>query len=187
MNVLYAMGQRVFAENRAQELVKKAPEMPGDIAWHLIGHLQTNKVRSILPYVSCIQSLDRENLWEKIDDEAAKANKKVECLLQIKIAKEETKFGWSYDALNSFLNSGKFNLFQNVILKGVMGMASLTDDQNQVRAEMKQLKLYFDQLRQTYFYSNPAFHTISMGMSGDYTIALEEGSTMIRIGSLLFP
>ena len=187
MDVLYQMGQRVFAENRAQELLKKAPMMPADIEWHLIGHLQTNKVKSILPYISCIQSLDRENLWEKIELEAAKKDQKVECLLQIKIAKEDTKFGWSYAELNSFLQSGKHHLYPHIILKGVMGMASLTEDENQVRAEMKLLKSYFELLRRTYFIANPSFSTISMGMSGDYKIALEEGSTMIRVGSLLFP
>lgn len=187
MDVLYQMGQRVFAENRVQEVLKKALVMPSDIKWHLIGHLQTNKVKTILPYVSCIQSLDRENLWEKIEEEAVKAGKQISCLLQIKIAQEESKFGWEYNELDSFLSSGKQKLFPHVILKGVMGMASLTEDEDQVRAEMKQLKFYFDQLQQNYFSSNPEFNTISMGMSGDYQIALEEGSTMIRVGSLLFP
>ena len=186
MDVLYTMGQRVFAENKAQELTKKAPVMPKDIKWHLIGHLQTNKVKSILPYVTCIQSLDRENLWEKIQEEASKTSRTISCLLQIKIASEETKFGWSYAALTDTLASGKHNSFPNVLLEGVMGMASLTADEGQVRAEMKQLKMYFDQLKQTYFSSRPEFKTISMGMSGDYRIALEEGSNMIRVGSLLF-
>jgi len=187
MDVLYQMGQRVFAENRAQELVKKAQVMTSDIEWHLIGHLQTNKVKAILPFITCIQSLDRENLWEKIEEEAAKTGKQIACLLQIKIASEETKFGWTYEDLTAFLDSGKHKLYPHVILKGVMGMASLTEDKNQVRAEMKQLKSYFELLRQTYFKADPAFNTISMGMSGDYNIALEEGSTMVRVGSLLFP
>jgi len=186
MDLLYRMGQRVFAENRVQEIIAKAPNMPGDIKWHLIGHLQTNKVKAILPYVSCIQSLDRISLWEKIQEEAAKKAQQVSCLLQLKIASEDTKFGWSYPELTSALQSGAHKSFPNVVLEGVMGMASLTDDDAQIRAEMKQLKFYFDQLKLSFFSANPEFRTISMGMSGDYTIALEEGSNMIRIGSLLF-
>lgn len=186
MEVLYRMGQRVFAENKAQELIKKAPVMPSDIQWHLIGHLQTNKVKAILPHVMCIQSLDRRSLWEKIQEEAVKVGKSVSCLLQIKIAAEESKFGWSYPELTELLASGIQHSFPNVVLGGVMGMASFTDDMEQVRAEMKQLKTYFDELKQSYFSSRPEFKVISMGMSGDYKIALEEGSNMIRIGSLLF-
>ena len=186
MDVLYRMGQRVFAENKAQELIKKAPVMPSDIKWHLIGHLQTNKVRAILPYVTCIQSLDRKSLWEKIQEEAARSGKNVSCLLQIKIATEETKFGWSYPALTDLLATGIHHSFPNVVLEGVMGMASLTEDMEQVRTEMKQLKTYFEKLKQSYFSSRPEFKIISMGMSSDYKIALEEGSNMIRVGSLLF-
>jgi pyridoxal phosphate enzyme (YggS family) len=161
--------------------------MASDIEWHLIGHLQTNKVRSILPRVSCIQSLDRISLWEKIQEEALKIDKKMSCLLQIKIATEETKFGWSIDELTQRLGSGIHHMYPNVCLHGVMGMASLTDDMAQVRQEMKQLKAVFDTLKRRYFPDQSEFKTISMGMSGDYRIALEEGSTMIRIGSLLFP
>lgn len=186
MEIVYRMGQRVFAENKPQELIKKAPVMPPDIQWHLIGHLQTNKVKSILPYVNCIQSLDRANLWEKIQEEAFKKGQTISCLLQIKIAAEETKFGWSFTDLSEVLASGKHLSCPNVVLEGVMGMASLTADESQVRAEMRQLKIYFDQLKETYFSSSPEFKTISMGMSGDYRIALEEGSNMIRVGSLLF-
>jgi pyridoxal phosphate enzyme (YggS family) len=186
MEALYHLGQRVFAENKAQELIKKAPVMPSDIKWHLIGHLQTNKVRSILPYVMCIQSLDRKSLWEKLQEEASKSGKSISCLLQIKIAAEESKFGWSYPELTELLASGILHSFPNVILEGVMGMASFTDDVDQVRVEMKQLKTYFEELKQSYFSSRPEFKVISMGMSGDYQIALEEGSTMIRVGSMLF-
>lgn len=185
-DLVYQMGQRIFAENRAQELLEKAPVMAKDIEWHLIGHLQTNKVRSIIPYVTCIQSLDRVNLWDKIQEEAASADKKIRCLLQIKIAAEETKYGWSYAELNNILLSGKHHTCPNVIICGVMGMASFTEDMEQVRSEMKSLKASFDLLKEQYFKNDPAFNTISMGMSGDYNIALEEGSTMIRIGSLLF-
>jgi pyridoxal phosphate enzyme (YggS family) len=186
-DVLYQMGQRIFAENRAQELQAKASVMPSDIEWHLIGHLQTNKVRSVLPYVSCIQSLDRISLWEKIQEEAERIDKRVTCLLQIKVAMEETKYGWEPEELYQFLASGKHKLYPNVILGGVMGMASFTDDTDQVRKEMKQIRSAFDLIRQKYFQESLSFRTISMGMSGDYLIALEEGSTMIRVGSLLFP
>lgn len=186
-DVLYQMGQRLFAENRAQELLLKAPVMPPDIEWHLIGHLQTNKVRAVLPYIACIQSLDRISLWEKIQEEAMRIDKRITCLLQIKVAMEETKYGWDLEELYSFLAAGHHNQYPNVILGGVMGMASFTDDTDQVRAEMKQIKASFDLIRQDYFAGSTAFQTISMGMSGDYLIALEEGSNMIRVGSLLFP
>jgi hypothetical protein len=185
--VLYHMGQRIFAENRAQELLAKAPVMHSDIQWHLIGHLQTNKVRSVLPFVTCIQSLDRISLWEKIQEEAERIDKRVTCLLQVKVAMEETKYGWEPEELYQFLASGNHKLYPNVIPGGVMGMASFTADMDQVRKEMKQIKAAFDLMRQKYFRESPAFRTISMGMSGDYLIALEEGSTMIRVGSLLFP
>ena len=183
---LYDKGQRVFGENRASEILTKAPNMPKDIEWHLIGHLQTNKIKSVLPYVACIQSLDSARLWEKVNAEAKTIDKHVDCLLQIKIAQEESKYGWHFVELLSFLNSGSFAGWTNVHIKGVMGMATLTDDMEQVRKEMKQLKSYFDQLKESYFKSNEDFKVISMGMSGDYGIALEEGSNMIRIGTMLF-
>lgn len=184
--VLYQMGQRVFAENRVQGLLEKATVMHPDIEWHLIGHLQTNKVRSALPYVTCIQSLDRPGLWEKIQEESLKLGKTVRCLLQLKIATEETKYGWSMEELTSVLDSGMHTAFTNVTVCGVMGMASLTDDSEQVRREMRELKSAYETIKSRYFADQPEFNTISMGMSGDYQIALEEGSTMIRIGSLLF-
>jgi len=184
---LYQMGQRVFAENRVQGLLEKATVMHPDIEWHLIGHLQSNKVRSALPYVACIQSLDRLSLWEKIQEESLKLGKTIRCLLQIKIATEESKYGWSMEELTSVLESGIHTTFPNVIICGVMGMASLTDDTEQVRREMKELKAAFEFIKTRYFADKEDFNTISMGMSGDYQIALEEGSTMVRIGSLLFP
>lgn len=186
MENIYRMGQRIFAENRVQELIAKAPVMPNDIEWHLIGHLQTNKVRSLLPHVDCIQSLDRLSLWETIQDEAYRINKPVRCLLQIKVAQEESKFGWDYNELIAVLESTRAKEYKHVRIEGIMGMASLTDDIGQVRQEMRQLRTYFDQLKAKYFARLPDFTTVSMGMSGDYLIALEEGSTMVRIGSLLF-
>jgi len=185
MMSLYGAGQRIFAENRPQEIVEKAPLMPGDVQWHLIGHLQTNKVRSILPLVKCIHSVDSERLWEKINEEAEKMNLVADALLQIKIAQEETKFGWDFNELTNLLLSNRHADWKNVNITGVMGMATLTEDEQSVRKEMRQLKFYFDLLKKDYF-RNESFSVISMGMSGDYQIALEEGSTMIRIGTMLF-
>ena len=186
MMVLYDLGQRVFAENKVQEILTKAPLMPADEEWHLIGHLQTNKVKAILPVAKCIQSMDSERLWEKINEEAIKLNKPTDVLLQIKIAQEESKYGWGFDELLKVIQSGLPASWKSVKVKGVMGMATLTDDVQQVRKEMRQLKLYFDQLKSTVYSTLPEFNIISMGMSGDYKIALEEGSNMIRIGTALF-
>lgn len=187
IDALYQMGQRIFAENRVQELMEKAPYLPKDIEWHLIGHLQTNKVKGVLPLVTCIHSLDRLSLWEKLQNEAADADRKINCLLQIKIAREETKFGWIFEELEEMLSAGIHLQYPNIILNGVMGMASLSEDKDLVRQEMRGLKNKFAILKAKHFAEDPAFTSISMGMSGDYTIALEEGSTIIRIGSLLFP
>ncbi len=183
---IYNLGQRIFAENRAHELIIKAELLPGDIAWHLIGHLQTNKVKSIIPYVDCVQSLDRWKLWEKLDEEAKEAGKHIDCLLQLKVAVEETKYGWAKSELDNVLSSGLHRAFSNTRICGVMGMASLTNDNDRVRKEMKQLKDHFDTLKRTFFKDDDHFNILSMGMSGDYQIGLEEGSTMIRIGSLIF-
>lgn len=183
---IYNLGHRIFAENRAHELIIKAELLPSDIEWHLIGHLQTNKVKSIIPYVHSVQSLDSWKLWEKLNEEAKEAGKKIDCLLQIKVAVEETKYGWDKNELDQVLSSGLHTAFANIRIRGVMGMASLTSDQKQIRKEMSQLKNYFDSLQQTYFNDSENFDVLSMGMSGDYQIALEEGSTMIRVGSLLF-
>lgn len=183
---LYQMGQKDFGENKAQELVVKASLLPNDIRWHLIGHLQTNKVKHILPYVFCIQSLDSAKLWKVIDEQAKEAGININCLIQIKVAAEETKFGWEFNELLEFLNTEDHLKFSNVRITGVMGMASLTQNQAQVRAEFKRLHQHFIQLQDQYFKNTEEFKELSMGMSGDYQIALEEGSTMIRIGSLLF-
>ena len=184
---LYKKGQRIFGENRVHELIIKASLLPNDIQWHLIGHLQTNKVRSVLHYVACIQSLDSLKLWQKINQEALEANLYISCLLQIKIASEETKYGWTLQELETILQKGEHQKLQHVQCTGVMGMASLIDDIETVRQEFRQLKTCFDVLKEKYFNDQPSFSTISMGMSGDYHVALEEGSNMIRIGSMLFP
>lgn len=186
IKALYNKGQRIFGENRAHELIIKASLLPADIEWHLIGHLQTNKVKSLIPYAGCIQSLDSLKLWQKIHEEAKSAEMIVKCLLQIKIAMEETKYGWSMEELENVLSTNRHQQYPNVQIAGVMGMASLTSDKDQIRREFRQLKNYLTSLKEKYFPNDAAFNTISMGMSGDYQIALEEGSNMIRIGSLLF-
>ncbi|HUR31037.1 MAG TPA: YggS family pyridoxal phosphate-dependent enzyme [Saprospiraceae bacterium] len=183
---LYQKGQRIFGENRAHELIIKASLLPTDIEWHLIGHLQSNKVNSVIRFVNCIQSLDSFKLWEKLNDEAKEGNQLIRCLLQIKIAKEDTKFGWDFNELRAVLDSGKCKALSNVSIEGVMGMASLTSDHEQIRREFTDLRKCFNELKENYFKDNIQFNILSMGMSSDYMIALEEGSTMLRIGSLLF-
>ncbi|MEP6646688.1 MAG: YggS family pyridoxal phosphate-dependent enzyme [Saprospiraceae bacterium] len=183
---VYKMGQRIFGENKAQELIVKASLLPTDIEWHLIGHLQRNKVKSILPYVQCVQSLDSWDLWQKLNEEAKEAGKVIRCLLQIKIAVEETKYGWDTNNLEEVLGSGLHAAFSNVQICGLMGMASLTTDGEQVRKEMREMKNHFDYFKKTYFNESIDFNVLSMGMSGDYVTALEEGSNMIRVGSLVF-
>ena len=184
---LFKKGQRKFGENRAHELIIKASLLPSEIEWHLIGHLQTNKVQSTLPYLSCIQSLDSRKLWIKIHEVAKQENLTMNCLLQIKIAAEESKYGWQMEELVKELETGIQNNLDHVNITGVMGMGTLTNDQVQVRKEFRQLKEHFQTLKEKFFNQHPDFKTISMGMSGDYKIALEEGSNMVRIGSLLFP
>lgn len=183
---LYQLGQRVFGENRAQELVSKAEQLPPDIAWHLIGHLQTNKVRLVAPFVSMIHSVDSLRLLEEIDKQAAKVSRVIDCLLQFHIADEETKFGLDEQEARELLESPSFHAMQHVRICGVMGMASFTDDKEQVRSEFKHLRTIFTNLQSRYFRDASHFREISMGMSSDWEMAVEEGSTMVRIGSLLF-
>lgn len=183
---LYNKGQRIFGENRVQELVSKYDSLPKDIEWHLIGHLQTNKVKYIAPFVSMIHSVDSMKLLKEINKQAKKSERIIDCLLQFHIAMEDSKFGLDLSEAKEILNSERFNNFENVRIKGVMGMASFTDDEKVVRNEFKQLKSIFDELKAAFFSSKDYFQEISMGMSGDYGIAVEEGSTMVRIGSLLF-
>lgn len=183
---LYDLGQRAFAENKVQELAARYDRLPKDIEWHLIGHLQSNKVADILPKVRCIQSLDSLRLWKKIQDECENEDMTMNCLLQFKVAQEETKFGWVYSELTRLLKTGTHHPFDRVKITGIMGMATLTSSTELIAKEMKQLKQYFDELKSTFFADSPDFKTISMGMSGDYEIALAAGSNMVRIGSLLF-
>ncbi len=182
----YNAGQRSFGENRVQELLTKKDSLPRDTEWHLIGHLQTNKVRSVVPFIGMIQSVDSFRLLETIDSEASDSDRVVDCLLQIHIAEEETKFGFSMTELHENLGSGKGTQLKNIRICGVMGMATFTNSTDKVRKEFKYLHDCFNVLKDKYFGSAPSFREISMGMSGDYEIALQEGSTMVRIGSLIF-
>ncbi len=181
----YEIGCRNFGENKVQEMTRKYEALPKDIQWHMIGHLQTNKVKYIAPFVSLIHSVDSMNLLEVINKEAQKNNRVIPCLLQFHIATEETKFGLSLDEAEEFLQSPLFRSLQNVTICGVMGMASFTDNKDQVRAEFKKLKTIFDELHKKYF-PEDSFKEISMGMSEDYLIAVEEGSTIVRVGSSIF-
>ncbi|HAQ19437.1 MAG TPA: YggS family pyridoxal phosphate-dependent enzyme [Prolixibacteraceae bacterium] len=182
----YQNGQRIFGENKVQEMVWKYEELPKDIEWHLIGHLQTNKVKYIAPFVHLIQGVDTFRLLKAIDAEATKRNRIIPCLLQFHIAEEETKFGFSLDEALEMIVSDEFRNLRNVRISGVMGMATFTDDENRIRKEFAHLKAIFDKLKSEYFAQVGDFKEISMGMSGDYLIAVEKGSTMVRIGSTIF-
>ncbi len=186
IRVAYDAGQRDFGENKVQELLGKHSLLPGDIRWHMIGHLQSNKVKNIAPFVHLIHSVDSLKLLTEINREAAKAGRVINCLLQIRIAKEETKYGMTYAHALDILNSTEYKTFKNVRLCGLMGMATFTEDIAQVTSEFKQLAGYFREIRQQYFSTDASFMEISMGMSGDYQIAVDAGSTMVRIGSLIF-
>lgn len=184
--VAYNAGQKIFGENRVQELLKKKDLLPSDIEWHLIGHLQTNKVKLIVPFVSMIQSVDSFRLLKTINDEARKTGRTVNCLLQLHIAKEETKFGFSIQEVTEMLRDSSVRTLESIKICGVMGMATFTNDKDMVRAEFRYLADCFRKLKTDYFPGNPDFKEISMGMSGDFAIAISEGSTMVRIGSLIF-
>jgi pyridoxal phosphate enzyme (YggS family) len=182
----YNAGQRCFGENRVQEILNKKDLLPADIEWHLIGHLQSNKVKVIIPYVSMIESVDTFKLLTVINSEAQKINRIVDCLLQIYIADEETKFGFSMKELTDIGDANGFATLKNVNICGVMGMATFTSDMDKVRKEFGYLKGCFITLGGKYFSASPHFKEVSMGMSGDYEAAISEGSTMVRIGSLIF-
>ncbi|MEN9613175.1 MAG: hypothetical protein RLZZ628_3989 [Bacteroidota bacterium] len=183
---LYAQGQRIFGENYVQELVEKHQSLPQDIQWHFIGHLQTNKVKFIASFVTMIHSVDSVKMLQEVDRQASKYKRVIDVLLQFHIADEATKFGLDKETAIEFLSNPVLQMLHNVRICGVMGMATFTDDKMQVRQEFRQLKNGFDFIKNQYFKDVDCFNTISMGMSDDYSIALEEGSTMVRIGSLLF-
>jgi len=165
--------------------MERKEALPKDIEWHLIGSLQSNKVKYIAPFISQIHSLDDPDLWKEIDKQAKKNNRIIPCLLQIKVAQEETKSGFEWNELVHLLKAGEWKKYSSVAISGVMGMASLTDDLLQIRSEFMQLKKYFDVLHQDFFTYN-SFNTLSMGMSGDYEIAIDCGATMVRVGSAVF-
>lgn len=181
----YDAGQRIFGENKALEMRDKYQELPKDVKWHFIGHLQTNKIKYIVPFVTLIHSIDSASLLEAVNKEAVKNNRVIDCLLQFHIAKEETKFGLDVEEAKTMIESDNFKKLNNVRIVGVMGMATFTDDENQVRNEFKTLKNIFDTLKENYF-KDDSFKEISMGMSDDYPIAIEEGATMVRVGSKIF-
>ena len=183
---LYQHGQRVFGENHAQEMKAKHEALPQDIEWHFIGHLQTNKIKYIAPYVALIHSIDSFDLLKEVNKHALKNNRVIPCLLQFHIADEKTKFGFTFEECEAMLNNPGFQELKNVEIHGVMGMATFTDNMEQVRQEFHHLHQIFDNLKMQYFSQNPDFKEISMGMTDDYPIAIEEGSTLIRIGSAIF-
>jgi len=182
----YNEGQRVFGENKVQELTTKYEELPKDIQWHMIGHLQRNKVKYIAPFVSMIHAVDSLRLLKEINKQAKKNERVINCLLQFHIAEESTKFGLDLSEAKELLSSDEFKAMENISICGVMGMATFTDNEDQVKREFKELKKIFSELKDSFFKDNAAFKEISMGMSGDYKIAIEEGSTLVRIGSSIF-
>jgi len=182
----YEAGQRVFGENIVQELVEKQEILPKDIEWHLIGHLQTNKVKYIAPFISLIESVDSLKLLQEINKQAAKNKRVIDCLLQVYIADEDTKFGLGFDEVVELLRSEEYQAMENIRIVGLMGIASNTKVEKQIRDEFEELKVLFDGIKLSYFRKVDYFKEVSMGMSSDYKIAVEEGSTMVRIGSNIF-
>lgn len=178
---VYNLGQRAFGENKVQELLEKQPVLPNDIEWHLIGHLQTNKVKYIAGFISMIESIDSEKLLKEVDKEALKNNRKINVLLQVKIAKEETKFGLTVDETKDIFNKYLNGNYPNIEIKGLMGMASFVDDETQIREEFSVLKNLFDEFSQL-----KPLETLSMGMSGDFPLAIDCGSNSVRVGSAIF-
>jgi pyridoxal phosphate enzyme (YggS family) len=186
IQILYDAGQRAFGENRPLELKAKYETLPKDIEWHFIGHLQTNKIKYITPFVSLIHSIDRFSLLQDVNRYAEKSNRIIPCLLEFFIAKETSKFGFSLEECVEMLQHPDFFTLKNIKIVGVMGMATFTENKTQIREEFKKLYCYFHQLKNQYFSNDSNFKEISMGMSDDYEIAISEGATMVRIGSAIF-
>lgn len=182
----YHAGHKILGENKAQDLVHKYEKLPKDIEWHFIGHLQTNKAKYLVPFVSMIHSIDSFKILKTVNKEAQKNNRTIPCLLQFHIAQESSKFGLSEEEAHEILDSEEYKTLKNISIVGVMGMATFTDDEMQVRNEFRFLKRIFDKLKKEYFPRKKGFKEISMGMSDDYSIAVEEGSTMVRVGSKIF-
>lgn len=182
----YDGGQRIFGESKVQEMTQKYEALPKNIEWHFIGHLQTNKIKYIAPYVALIHGVDSYKLLAEINKQAAKAGRIIPCLLQIHIAQEETKFGFSTEECRAMLEEGQWRQLEHVQIAGVMGMATNTEDETQIRREFSTLSAFFQEIKEAYFKEVSSFKEISMGMSDDYPLAIEEGSTLIRIGSRIF-
>ena len=182
----YDAGQRMFGENHIQEMAAKASVLPCDIEWHFTGHVQTNKIKYMAPFVSLIHAVDSFRLLREIDKHATKHDRVIDCLLQIHIAQEDTKYGFTIDECRTMLATEPWRELRHVRITGLMAMGSNTDDMEQVRSEFRQMKVFFDELRSTHFASSPSFCQLSEGMTDDYPIAIEEGSTIVRIGSMIF-
>lgn len=182
----YNAGQRIFGENHVQELTQKYEDLPKDIEWHMIGHLQRNKVKYIVPFVSLIHGVHSFKLLKEINKQAKAINRTIDILIQFHIAEEDTKFGFSLDEAKEMLDAEQFPTYNNVRVRGVMGMATFTDNQEQIHQEFRTLHMYFQELKGHYFNRNNDFSIISMGMSGDYKIAIVEGGNMVRVGSAIF-
>jgi len=186
VEALYELGQRDFGENYVQEVVEKQAQLPADIRWHFIGHLQSNKVKYIAPFVHLIHGVDSFSLLKEINKQAAKHNRVIPCLLQVHIAEEETKFGLDEKEAIELMEMVAVQDLSHIRIDGLMGMASFSENEEKVRAEFRNLKALFHLLKQSYFLATDHFRILSMGMSGDYKLAIEEGSTLVRVGSLLF-
>ena len=182
----YAIGQRIFGESKVQELQEKQEVLPKDIEWHFIGHLQTNKVKYIAPYIALIHAVDSYKLLAEINKQAAKFNRIIPCLLEIHIAQEDSKYGFTMDACREMLEQGNWKDLEHVAIAGVMGMATNTDNTDEIRHEFETLQQFFTELKTKYFANKDCFKEISMGMSNDYQIAAETGSTLVRVGSHIF-
>lgn len=182
----YKVGQRIFGESREQELSTKYETLPKDIEWHFIGHLQTNKVKYIAPYIAMIHAVDSYKLLAEIDKQAAKHNRVIPCLLEIHIAQEESKYGFTFDTCRQMLEEGGWKQLKHVCIAGVMGMGTNTDDEKEVEKEFRSLADFFKSLKQDYFSQTDSFKEISMGMSHDYHIAIKCGTTLVRVGSKIF-
>jgi len=182
----YEAGQREFGENQVQELVEKQKTLPKDIHWHLVGHLQTNKVKLVAPFISLIHSVDSLKLLQEINKQALKNQRVIDCLLQIYIADEDTKFGLDFDEAIELLRSAEFSELKNIRITGIMGIASNTDNLKRIAEEFYELKTLFKGLKESFFRKDDYFQEISMGMSSDYKVAIEQGSTMVRLGSNIF-
>lgn len=182
----YEAGQRIFGESKVQEMTQKYESLPKDIEWHFIGHLQTNKIKYMVPYVTLIHGIDSYKLLAEVNKQAAKVNRIIPCLLQMHIAQEETKFGFSFEECKEMLAAGEWKELRNIRISGLMGMATNTDSTEQIDKEFRSLNTFFKEIKQIYFPEEPTFKELSMGMSHDYHQAIDEGSTLVRVGSKIF-